>query len=191
MSKLGPHMTIASVRIYFYPTTKPRELNLTASHWGFAEWFSRRLKPIREQLRGPEAKGVDIMNLMLYERPEHTWRHDEWYQRANTFEFAFVCDLRPLETQPAIENIPKLMGFYAAVADHAPWPQVRAVATALRQPLGEVDRITLLPYLQWPRGGMISEAKAKRMARARPNPSIERTSSGRLRLPPAAAHVQR
>ena len=27
--------------------------------------------------------------------------------------------------------------------------------------------------------------------RMRPNPSIERTSSGKLRLPPAAAHVQR
>jgi hypothetical protein len=27
--------------------------------------------------------------------------------------------------------------------------------------------------------------------RARPNPSIERTSSGKLRLPPAAAHVER
>lgn len=159
-------MTIASVRIYFYPTTRTRELELTASHWGFSEWFSRRLKPIREQLRGPDAKGVDIVNLMLYENPKHAWHRDEWYQRGNTFQFSFVCSLRPLEGHSAIENVQKLMQFYAAVADHAPWPQVRAVATALRQPLSEIDRITLLPYLQWPRGEMISEAKAKRSTRS-------------------------
>ena len=159
-------MTVASVRIYYYPATRARELQLTATHWGFAEWFARRLKPIREQLRGPEAKGVDIMNLMLYENPEHAWRRDKWHQRGNSFQFSFVCDLRPLETSPAIENIPKLMRFYASVADQAPWPQVRAVAPALRQPLGEIDRITLLPYLQWPRGEMLSEAKAKRIAKS-------------------------
>jgi len=159
-------MTIASVRIYFYPKTEPRELRLTASHWGFAEWFARRLKPIREQLRGVEAKGVDIVNLMLYERPEHAWRRDEWIQRANSFQFTFVCDLRPLERQPPIENVAKLMKFYAELAYNAPWPQVRAVAAALDEPLSEVDRITLAPYLQWPRGLFVSEAKARQIARS-------------------------
>jgi len=166
LKHVRPQMTIASVRIYFYPMTQDRELKLTASHWGFSEWFARRLKPIREQLRGPEAKGVDIMNLMLYENPDHAWQRDKWHQRGNTFQFSFVCDLHPLEAHPSIENISKLMTFYAAVADRAPWPQVRSVATALRQPLSEVDRITLLPYLQWPRGEMISEAKAKRIAKS-------------------------
>ena len=159
-------MTIASVRIYFYPATKERELKLNFGHWGFAQWFSRRLKPIREQLRGPEAKGVDIMNLMLYENPAHAGLRDEWHQLGNTFQFSFVCDLRPLEAYPAIENIAKLMQFYAEIADRAPWPQARAVTHALRQPLDEIDKITLLPYLQWPRGEMISDAKAKRIARS-------------------------
>jgi hypothetical protein len=35
---------------------------------------------------------------------------------------------------------------------------------ALREPLSEVDRITLRPYLQWPRGEMVSEAQARRIA---------------------------
>lgn len=156
-------MAIATVRVYFNAATEERDRSLTFSHWGFAEWFSRRLKPIREQLRGPEAKGVDIMNLMLYENAAHAWKRDQWYQRGNTFQFAFVCDLRPLEANPPIENIPKLMQFYAHLAEHAPWPQARAVASALRQPLSEVDRITLLPYLQWPRGELISEFKAQRL----------------------------
>ena len=145
-------MTIASVRIYYYPLTRKRELKLTATHWGFAEWFTRRLKPIREQLRGVEAKGVNIVNLMLRENPEQVWHRDEWRQRGNTFEFEYVCDLRPLEAHPALENIAKLMQFYAEVARQAPWPQVRAVAEALALPLNEQDRRTMLPYLQWPRG---------------------------------------
>jgi hypothetical protein len=156
-------MTIVSVRIYFNAITEKRDRKLTSSHWGVSEWFSRRLKPIRERLRGPEAKGVDIMNLLLYENPAHAWKRDQWFQRGNTFQFTFVCDLRPLEANPAIENIPKLMRFYADLAEHAPWPQARAVASALREPLSEVDRVTLLPYLQWPRGELISEFKARRI----------------------------
>jgi hypothetical protein len=158
-------MTIASVRIYYYPSDAERELRLTGSHWGFAEWFTRRLKPIREQLRGPEAKGVDIMNLMLFENPEHAWQRDRWIQRGNSFQFSFVCDLKPLDAGPPLENLRKLMPFYAAVADTAPWPQARAVAPALRQALSPVDEVTLAPYLQWPRGDLISEAKAQRIVR--------------------------
>jgi hypothetical protein len=158
-------MTIVTARIYYYPRTQARELKLTASHWGFADWFTRRLKPIRERLRGPEAKGVDIVNLMLYERPEYAWKRNEWMQRGNTFQFAFVCDLRPLEQRPSIKNIPKLMTFYSELARQAPWPQVQAVAEALARPLSDVDRITLQPYLQWPRGLPISEAAARRAVR--------------------------
>ncbi|HMW57275.1 MAG TPA: hypothetical protein PKZ67_07880 [Accumulibacter sp.] len=102
-------MTIASLRIYFHAVTESRTQSLSSSYWGFAEWFSRRLRPIREQLRGPEAKGVDIMNLMPYENPEHAWKPNQWHQRDNSFEFDFVCNLRPLEKSPAIKNIQKLI----------------------------------------------------------------------------------
>jgi hypothetical protein len=157
-------VTIAKVRIYFYPLTRKRELGLTATHWGFAEWFERRLKPIREQLRGPEAKGVNVVNLMLRENPEHAWHRNEWHQRLNTFEFNFICDLRPLEAAPAIENIQKLMQFYSVVAKSAPWPQVRAVAEALAEPLSDEDRMSLLPYLQWPRGALKGVGNTQRAA---------------------------
>jgi len=55
-------MTITSVRFYFYPNSARRKKNLSSKLWGFAEWFECRLKPIREELRGPEVKGVNIMN---------------------------------------------------------------------------------------------------------------------------------
>lgn len=145
-------MTISSVRIYYYPVEKRRELRLSRTHWGFAEWFERRLKPIREQLRGPEVKGVNIVNLMLRENPQHAPQPNQWLQRLNTFEFNFVCSLRPLDGASPLSNIETLLPFYAAIAGQAPWPQVRALATPLSQPLTEEDRRTLSPFLQWPRG---------------------------------------
>ena len=53
-------VTIASVRFYFRPNSVQREKSLSFKLWGFAEWFEYRLKPIREELRGPEVKGVNI-----------------------------------------------------------------------------------------------------------------------------------
>ena len=46
-------MTIKSVRIYFYPDDKEDRTSISQTHWGFAEWFDLRLKPIREQLKVP------------------------------------------------------------------------------------------------------------------------------------------
>jgi hypothetical protein len=144
-------MTIRTFRFYYYPATDDREHRLTTTHWGFATWFTRRLKPIREKLAGLEAKGVNIVNICLHEVEEHAWHQNEWRQRANTFNFSFVCDLRPLDRMPPIENIKKLMPFAAALTAEAPWPQVQALSAPLAQPLSEEDMRTLAPYLQWPR----------------------------------------
>ena len=144
-------MTIVTARIYYSCRSTRLERKLTRTHWGFAEWFLRRLKPIREQLRGPEAKGVNIVNFMLNEVVEHAWYPNQWRQRANTFNFSFICNLEPLGRSEPIENIQKLMGFTAALALEAPWPQVRAVGRALAEPLSETDRASLAPYLCWPR----------------------------------------
>ena len=144
-------MAIVTARIYYHPRSKRLERKLTETHWGFAEWFLRRLKPIREQLRGPEAKGVNIVNFMLHEVPEHAWYPNEWRQRANTFNFSFVCDLRSLALTEPLENIEKLMKWSAAVAATAPWPQVRAIGLVLAEPLSDEDRASLKPFLKWPR----------------------------------------
>ena len=144
-------MTIRTFRFYYYASTDDREFRLTTTHWGFASWFKRRLKPIREQLAGPEAKGVDIVNVCLHEVEAHAWHPNEWRQRANTFNFSFVCDLRPLELAPPIENIRNLMQFASVLTAAAPWPQVQALATPLSEPLSEADTRTLAPFLQWPR----------------------------------------
>ena len=159
-------MTIASVRIYFYPIGETRKLQMTAAYWGFAEWFTRRLKLIRPQLKGSEVKGVNIMNLMLHENPLHAWRPNTWAPRANSVEFSFICDLHPLQSGDPIENLAKLMSFYAVIASGAPWSQARAVSKALAEPLSEIDRITLRPYMPWPRGNLITEAQASHILRS-------------------------
>ncbi len=144
-------MALRSVRIYYYPTTKKRELWLTSNYWGFSEWFDRRLKERRELLRGIEVKGIDIVNLSIYEDESRAWIPNVWKRRGNTLEFTFVADLSPLEHGDKIANIELLMGFYAHLARHAAWPQMQAVADALSESLTTSDKSDLLPYLQWPR----------------------------------------
>ena len=145
-------MTIASVRFYFYPQSARREAALNKRLWGFAEWFPQRLKPIREQLRGPEVKGVNIVNFMLYESSDRAWRLDEWGQRANTFEHDSVYDLARLVKAKPLQAIRELMSYGSSVALAAPWPQVVAVGHAMAEPLSEVEEAGILPFLRWPRG---------------------------------------
>ena len=144
-------MTIVSVRFYFWPRYPRRELSLSRTHWGFAEWFVRRLKPLRESLRGPEAKGVNVVNFMFHENPEHVWRPNQWAQRLNTFEYGESHDLAPLSNGAPLENIKKLMVWASFRAAQAPWPQVTALQAALAHPLTPGEEASLLPYLRWPR----------------------------------------
>jgi hypothetical protein len=144
-------MTIASVRICYYPDDKALESQLSRTHWGFATWFKRRLRPIKALLRGPEAKGVNIVNFMLYEDPRRAWRLGQWGRRINSFEFSNLYDLQSLTFRQPLENIKHLMKYTSDVALLAPWPQVVAVGKALSVPLTSAEEDDLLPYLRWPR----------------------------------------
>ena len=148
-------MTISSVRMYFWPSPErerlQRYLNFTLG--GFDEWFKRRLKPIREQLRGPAVKGVDIVNFMFCDRSPAMMngRHGQWTKALNTLQFSWDCDLEDLRDQPPLENVERLMHFMGAWCTQAPWPQVHAVGVALSEPLSAAERASLLPFLTWPR----------------------------------------
>lgn len=144
-------MTIASVRFYYYCENKSDELQINRTHWGFANWFEPRLKPIKNQLKGPEAKGVDIINFMFFDNAKKAWRPNEWGQRMNSFEFDFAYDFKLLQARDPIENIKELMKLASGKAASAPWPQVVAVGEILAVPLSDIEQIELLPYLCWPR----------------------------------------
>ena len=156
-------MTIASVRIYFHFEDKELEREMSKTHWGFADWFVSRLKPIRERLRGPEVNGVNIVNFMLFETPKYAWKLDQWTQRANSFNYDCVFDLQSLVGNPPITNIEKLMKFTSVLAESAPWPQVLAVSKTLAEPLTEKEKNNLKPFLTWPRD-----------LNLKPNPSFKR-----------------
>jgi hypothetical protein len=144
-------MTIASVRIYYYPDDADLKLQLSRTHGGVATWFNRRLKPIKNLLGGAEAKGVNIVNFMLFEDAARAWRLGEWGKRANSFEFDSLYDLQSLVGREPIENIKNLMKYTSDIALRAPWPQVVAVGKALAVPLSAAEEEDLLPYLRWPR----------------------------------------
>ena len=147
-------MTIACVRMYFWPPKSRERLQryLGVTMGGFDEWIKRRLKPIREELRGPEVKGVDIVNFMFCD-PSRTLggRHGEWTRVLNSLQFTWICDLEPLRDRPALENVERLMPFCGAWCETAPWPQVHAVGRVLSTPLDDAERASLQPFLTWPR----------------------------------------
>ena len=144
-------MAIASVRIYYYPDDEAMKLLLSRTHSGFSSWFNCRLNPIRSRLRGVEAKGVNIINFMLFEDAAKAWRLGEWGKRLNTFEFDSLYDLHSLVTRQPIDNIKCLMKYTSSIALRAPWPQAVAVGDALALPLSSAEEEDLLPYLRWPR----------------------------------------
>ena len=144
-------MTIVHARIYYCSANAKLALKLSRTHWGFADWFVRRLKPIKQQLRGPETKGVNIVNFLLHDDHRRATRLLEWWQCANTFEYAFPFDLKSLVRRPPLANIEELMPLTSEIAALAPWPQVRAIGRALATPLFAEDKKTLLPFLKWPR----------------------------------------
>ena len=147
-------MTIACVRMYFWPPASRERLRhyLDVTTGGFDEWFRPRLKPIREELRGPEVKGVNIVNFMFCDPSRaQPGAHGQWKQLLNALEFTWICNLEPLRDQPPLENIERLMPFCGAWCETAPWPQVRAVGRILSTPLNDADRASLRHFLPWPR----------------------------------------
>jgi hypothetical protein len=60
-------------------------------------------------------------------------------------------DLESLRGRSPMDNIEQLMQVTAEIAAVAPWPQVLAVGHASAVPLTVEERVSLAPYLQWPR----------------------------------------
>ncbi|NVE01881.1 hypothetical protein [Massilia sp. BJB1822] len=152
-------MTISSVRFYFYPQSPIREKSLTFKLWGFAECFECRLKPIKEELRGPEVKGINIVNFMLYESQDRLFKENEWWRRMNTFEYDSLYDLAALSRGDRVKGVERLMAWAAPIALAAPWPQVVAVGRTLNAPLSDQEKEDIVPYLQWPRGDIVGKSR--------------------------------
>jgi hypothetical protein len=125
---------------------------------GGAAWLEKEMRGIKEQMRGPEAKGVDIVNFVFTENPFRMERVDRWTQLGNSFEMTTRFDLQSLVSQPPIDNMTTLLPICAARAAAAPWPQVRALAAILGKPLdaddiGAIDKAMKAHEKKWGPGG--------------------------------------
>jgi hypothetical protein len=142
-------MTIVSVRLQFGLRNKRKKLRLGQIYGGFEAWFPSRLKPIREALRGPEAKGVDIVNFWLYENLDDVPHKNEWWRCMNTFQYDFAYDLDSMLQGDHISNLRRVMQRCAKIAARAPWPQVVAIQPALVAPFSREEKDELAIMLDW------------------------------------------
>jgi len=111
---------------------------------GFEWWIAKRLKAIRQQLRGDEVKGVNILALEFRPPgingllPRNTWGF--------LLNVAYHCqdlDMGILVPNDVVANLTRLMPLAAAACRSAPWPQVRAIESVLGPPLQGAERVDL------------------------------------------------
>ena len=142
-------MAIVSVKIAFGLRNKRKKLRLDKIYGGFESWFPARLKPIREALRGPEAKGVDVAIFWLYENLKDVPHKNEWWRRINTFEYVLAYNLDSMLEGDHISNLRRLMLRCAKISSHAPWPQIAALQPALAAPFSKEEKDELTVMLNW------------------------------------------
>jgi hypothetical protein len=141
-------VTIRAVRLYLNYKDKAVARAMNRLHFGVTGWIDARIKCIREQLRGPEAKGVNIVNVCFFESVTACEHCDSWHMRSNAFEYQLVFDLKSLIDVDPVENIRRLLPIVSQVCALAPWPQVRAIGAVLGKPLSAVDAIALKKSLE-------------------------------------------
>jgi len=136
-------MTIRYVRIRPQMPRDDAE-KFFAGSAGFEWWIAKRLKAIRQQLRGDEVKGVNILALEFRPSglkgllPRNTWGF--------LLNVAYHCqdlDMDGMVPNDVATNLARLMPLAAAACRAAPWPQVRAVEAVLVPPLQEAERVDL------------------------------------------------
>ena len=142
-------MTITSVRLQVTVRSKRKRQRLDRIYGGFEEWFVSRLEAMREQLRGAEAKGVNIVNFCLFEQIELSPKPNQWWRRMNTFEYDFAYDMGGLLDGEPIENLRTLMDTCSTLASSAPWPQVASLGAPLAAPFTREEKLQLATYLDW------------------------------------------
>ena len=153
-------MTIRVFRLYFQYEDEAITRAMSLTHFGLTDWVSLRLHGIRQLLKGPEAKGVNIVNIHFFESESRSKPCDSWYRRINAFEYKLVYDIKSLIDRDAVENTKDLLRVAAGLCVAAPWPQVRAIGTVLQNPLnGEDERNLRRCLTEW--SNVVENAKRK------------------------------
>ena len=142
-------MAIRAFRIFLHYDDKIVARSMNRAHFGVADWTGKnRLKHIRQELSGPDVKGVDIVNVHFFENEARCTPCNMWFRRINAIEFNAVYDMQSLLQRDPIDNLKGLLRIAASLCLSAQWPQVRAVGRALEPELTAEEAKTLSRSLQ-------------------------------------------
>lgn len=137
-------MTIREVRFNLDAPDKRIARALNRAHWGFTYWFDARLKPIRQELRGEEVKGVNIVNFNFFgPGTPRSGPLDTWRRLLNALQYISEIDVSPFLQSEPTQNIEVLMRLACDASRKAPWPQVRSLVAPLSFPLSDPERSKL------------------------------------------------
>jgi hypothetical protein len=116
---------------------------MSLTHFGVTDWVKSRLAGVRQLLKGPEVRGVNIVNIHFFENGSQCRPCGSWYRLMNAFEYKLVYDIKSLIDRDPVENTKDLLRIAATLCVAAPWPQVRAIGTVLQNPIDEEDERSL------------------------------------------------
>jgi hypothetical protein len=132
-------MTIRAVKFYLEYEDNATSRAMNRAHFGVMYWIDSRLRQIRRELRGPKLDDVDVVNVYFCENASVCKPIEMWSRLLNAIEYKVIFDVRELINKDPIENVRRLLDMAAAACALAPWPQVRAIAKVLRQPMTSAD----------------------------------------------------
>jgi hypothetical protein len=127
-------LTICVCRFYIKCDSSKKTLQLTLLYGGLSVWLEKKIKAIKKELKGPEVKGINIINIHLLESPQNHQNIGQWVNIINTFEYKLIYDMRLLSNKRPIERVKGLIALASEVLLTAPWPQAHAIGQLLSTP---------------------------------------------------------
>lgn len=136
-------MAVTDLRIFLYFEDEDLQVEMTFFHFGVYRWFAKKLKQIKSELNGIEAKGVNIVNFVFMEDAGKVSGRDEWRKRMNAFEYTLEFDMNSMVKSSPLLNIERMINVMIPILLESPWSQTRAIGKLLSQPLTDSDRVAI------------------------------------------------
>jgi hypothetical protein len=112
---------------------------MALSYGGIDTWLEVKIKQIKSQLKGTEAKGVDIINIFLLESQQNHSQLGQWVRIINSFNYMEIIDLQSFVDTDPLVNAQRFISLASQLMLNAPWPQVHAIGKLLEKPLDRAD----------------------------------------------------
>jgi hypothetical protein len=144
----GAEMTIKSARIFLQYVDKNIARKMNGTHFGFMYWAEKRIQAVKQQMRGPEVRGINLVNFFIHDfdiSAEEFMVCGDWRQVANSIEIRCRVRLDDMIERDPIENITLMLPNMIDACSKASWPQVRAMGLCFSRT--EIDKVELGRFL--------------------------------------------